>query len=97
MIRNLDNIFDKELLQVAVPEHITSNLNDKFPLRSYQIEAFKRFDYFYHHFRRPNEPNQLLFHMATGSGKTLIMAGLILDLYHKGYRNFLFLYIVLLF
>lgn len=28
--------------------------------------------------------------MATGSGKTLIMAGLILYLYKKGYRNFLF-------
>jgi len=28
--------------------------------------------------------------MATGSGKTLIMAGLILDLYKKGYSNFLF-------
>ena len=29
--------------------------------------------------------------MATGSGKTIIMAGLILYLYEKGYRNFLFL------
>ena len=28
--------------------------------------------------------------MATGSGKTLIMAGIILYLYDKGYRNFLF-------
>lgn len=28
--------------------------------------------------------------MATGSGKTLIRAGLILYLYEKGYRNFLF-------
>ncbi len=28
--------------------------------------------------------------MATGSGKTLIMAGLILYLYQQGYRNFLF-------
>src|SRR6185437_7447611 len=28
--------------------------------------------------------------MATGSGKTLMMAGLILYLYEKGYRNFLF-------
>ena len=28
--------------------------------------------------------------MATGSGKTLIMAGLIIYLYKKGYRNFLF-------
>ena len=28
--------------------------------------------------------------MATGSDKTLMMAGLILYLYEKGYRNFLF-------
>ena len=35
-------------------------------------------------------PLHLLFNMATGSGKTLIMAGLILYLYEKDYRNFLF-------
>jgi type III restriction enzyme len=35
-------------------------------------------------------PAQILFHMATGSGKTLIMAGLVLHLYTLGYRNFLF-------
>jgi hypothetical protein len=28
--------------------------------------------------------------MATGSGKTVMMAGLILYLYEQGYRNFLF-------
>ena len=33
---------------------------------------------------------QLLFHMAPGSGKTLIMAGAILYLYEQGYRNFIF-------
>jgi len=32
----------------------------------------------------------LLFHMATGSGKTLVMAGAMLYLYEQGYRNFLF-------
>ena len=32
----------------------------------------------------------LLFHMATGSGKTLIMAGAMLYLYEQGYRNYLF-------
>ncbi len=42
-------------------------------------------------FREKNVPcGHLLFNMATGSGKTLIMAGLILYLYEKGYRNFLF-------
>ena len=33
---------------------------------------------------------QLLFHMATGSGKTLIMAAAMLYLYQQGYRNFIF-------
>jgi len=28
--------------------------------------------------------------MATGSGKTVLMPALILDLYRRGYRNFLF-------
>jgi type III restriction enzyme len=32
----------------------------------------------------------LLYNMATGSGKTLIMAGLMLYLYEQGHRNFLF-------
>ncbi|MEA3341553.1 MAG: DEAD/DEAH box helicase family protein, partial [Chloroflexota bacterium] len=31
-----------------------------------------------------------LFHMATGSGKTLIMAAAMLYLYRQGYRNFIF-------
>ena len=39
---------------------------------------------------RCQKPTQVLFHMATGSGKTLIMAGLMLYLYKQGYRNFLF-------
>lgn len=32
----------------------------------------------------------MLFQMATGSGKTLVMAALMLYLYHKGFRKFLF-------
>ncbi|WP_224055850.1 DEAD/DEAH box helicase family protein [Vibrio penaeicida] len=32
----------------------------------------------------------MLYHMATGSGKTLIMAGEMLTLYKRGYRNFIF-------
>lgn len=75
-----------------IPVHITSNLNPKFPLRNYQKDAFRYF-LTYLHEDFPNKPKgnkQVLFHMATGSGKTLVMAGLIIDLYSKGYRNFLF-------
>ncbi|GAA9740895.1 DEAD/DEAH box helicase family protein [Helicobacter pylori] len=32
-----------------------------------------------------------MFEMATGSGKTLVMAGLILECYKQGYQNFIFL------
>ena len=74
----------------GVKEHIYQNLNENLPLRPYQIRAFERFFYYTRLYTdRPN-PTQLLFHMATGSGKTLIMAGLILDLYKLGYRNFIF-------
>lgn len=72
-----------------VPQYISDNLNPTFELRPYQITAFENF---ITHFESPkcSHPTQVLFHMATGSGKTLIMAGLMLYLYKQGYRNFLF-------
>lgn len=72
-----------------MPTYISDNINPAFELRPYQITAFENF---ITHFESPKcpHPTQVLFHMATGSGKTLIMAGLMLYLYRKGYRNFLF-------
>ena len=74
-----------------MPSSITQNLNPAFGLRDYQKEAFASFiHYFNNDLPGKEKPAHLLFNMATGSGKTLIMAGLILYLYEKGYRNFLF-------
>ncbi|URA09247.1 DEAD/DEAH box helicase family protein [Thermospira aquatica] len=73
-----------------VEEDVYQNLNPKFQLREYQKEAFGRFDFYFTEYRGRKFPTQLLFHMATGSGKTLIMAGAILYLYKQGYRNFIF-------
>jgi type III restriction enzyme len=75
-----------------VPDLINQNLRGDFSQRAYQQEAFGRFVFYWndYHDRPKGVPTQLLFHMATGSGKTLIMAGLILYLYEQGYRNFLF-------
>lgn len=91
----LHNIFDnpfarKTLAKVDIPNYITDNL--KFKIRPYQIEAFKRYIYvdMEDFEEKPQKPIHLLYNMATGSGKTLIMAGLMLYLYEKGYRNFLF-------
>lgn len=72
--------------------YIEDNLNPKFPIRAYQIKSFSRFDYFLNNSfeGKAKTPYYLLYNMATGSGKTLVMAGLMLYLYEKGYRNFLF-------
>ncbi|MGV3761447.1 DEAD/DEAH box helicase family protein [Parapedobacter sp.] len=75
-----------------VPEYVYDNLRDGFRPRPYQQEAWGRFHFFWNDYHRKPEgvPTQLLYHMATGSGKTLVMAGLIIYLYGLGYRNFLF-------
>ena len=82
----------KALAQVILPSSISDNLKSGFGERPYQIEAFKRYLYTEtEQFEgKPRKPYHFLYNMATGSGKTLIMAGLMLHLYQKGYRNFLF-------
>ena len=84
--------FGKQTIEkIELPQYITQNLNPKFQIRDYQLKAFQRFIcYQENSFDFKNIPIHLLFNMATGSGKTLIMAGLILYLHQKGYRNFLF-------
>lgn len=84
-LQNAMEQFNDEL-----PSYITNNLNPNFEIRDYQKEAFNRFDFYLNTYKKRVRPTQLLFQMATGSGKTLIMAGCILQLYKQGYRNFIF-------
>ncbi|MGN8516248.1 DEAD/DEAH box helicase family protein [Helicobacter pylori] len=73
---------DKE---IELPTHITSNLKKE--LRDYQKQAIDNYLE-----KRQSNPTQkhFMFEMATGSGKTLVMAGLILECYKQGYQNFIF-------
>lgn len=75
-----------------LPNCIKNNLKPQFELRPYQTEAFCRMIYFLKNDFDSKQPRpyHLLFNMATGSGKTMIMAGAMLYLYEQGYRNFLF-------
>lgn len=75
-----------------LPNCIKNNLKPQYELRPYQTEAFCRMIYFLKNDFDGKQPRpyHLLFNMATGSGKTMIMAGAILYLYEQGYRNFLF-------
>lgn len=88
--QDYDTLSKMGMLSKDIPEFIIGNLNPAFELREYQKEAIARFIHYLD--QNPNriKPTQLLFHMATGSGKTLLMAANILYLYTKGYRNFLF-------
>ena len=87
----LEIAFNFGIPKPEMPDSITQNLNPEFELRPYQEDAFASFiHYFNNDLPGKENPLHLLFNMATGSGKTLIMAGLILYLYEKGYRNFLF-------
>ncbi|GAA8870262.1 DEAD/DEAH box helicase family protein [Helicobacter pylori] len=71
--------------EIDLPTHITSNLKKE--LRDYQKKAI--YNYLE---KRQSHPTQkhFMFEMATGSGKTLVMAALILECCKQGYQNFIF-------
>ena len=73
-----------------IPASVLDNLNPKFELREYQISAIARFIEYFENEQEKQLPIQLLFNMATGSGKTLLMVAFMLYLYEKGYRHFIF-------
>ena len=81
----------RSIENTALPEYFATSLNPMLKLRPYQKECFQYFlNYWQNSFDLKEPKSHLLFHMATGSGKTLIMAGIMLYLYEQGYRNFLF-------
>lgn len=82
--------YDLEIIKKSVPDYISQNL--KYNFFEWQEEAFKNFLTYWEIREKENidAPMHLMFNMATGTGKTLLMASLILELYKKGYRKFLF-------
>lgn len=89
-MKHKDTLKLNEEYNYNVPMYIHNNLNNK--LRTYQEEAIRYFHYSQEIEMANDRTNQLLFHMATGAGKTMVMASLILYLYkEKNYQNFLFL------
>ena len=71
------------------PDYIKHNL--KHQLRDYQKQSLYNLNYTQKDANVASRFNQLLFHMATGSGKTDVMAADLLYFYHEfGYQNFLF-------
>lgn len=71
----------------ALPDDITGNL--RYPLFDWQGEALQYFLQYQESTIKQN-PTHLMFNMATGTGKTMLMGAMILYYYKQGYRKFLF-------
>lgn len=84
--------YKPELLEM--PEFMSKNLKyGFFEWQKSALENFLIFDRMSELDDFPdlkNKPTHLLFNMATGAGKTMMMAALILYYFEKGYRHFLF-------
>lgn len=91
LFETIDSIIKSGLVQVpTVPEYISDNLSKNIKLREYQKEALIHTFMYLDSELSKNKQTHILYHMATGSGKTVIMAMNILYFYKKGYRNFIF-------
>ncbi|MBM3189476.1 MAG: DEAD/DEAH box helicase, partial [Chloroflexi bacterium] len=86
----LNTVWELGYIPRTLPDEIPANLNPALLLRPYQEEALARLLYYLDGYPKRVRPSQVLFHMATGSGKTLVMAAAILYLYQQGYRDFVF-------
>lgn len=83
------DLFDKTNVFYEIPDYILNNL--KHHLRNYQKNALMDLDWTQKQKDVNQRYNHLLFHMATGSGKTDVMAAIILYMYREfQYHNFLF-------
>jgi type III restriction enzyme len=82
--------YDLDLAKSHIPKYILENLKHDF--FDWQKTAFENFLTFEAIKEAENSklPTHLMFNMATGTGKTLLMASSILHYYSRGYRHFIF-------
>ncbi len=95
--QNLQQLIESEIgrktiSKIEIPEYITSNLkHDFWYWQEKALQYFFAFDDPEYEFEKSaNEPTHLMFNMATGTGKTMLMATLILYYYKNGYKHFIF-------
>lgn len=85
----LDINFEDEFNKL---EEELSLLNPKFSSRKYQKESLGHFVYYMQDYKKKTTPIHLLFNLATGAGKTLLMAWLVGYLKEKfNYQHVIFL------
>ena len=89
LAEQLDINFEEEFNNL---EEELSLLNPKFSSRKYQKDSLGRFIYYMRDYKKKTKPIHLLFNLATGAGKTLLMAWLVGYLKEKfDYQHVIFL------
>src|SRR5690606_12220663 len=85
-----DKAFDLEISKQRIPNYIIDNL--RFPLFKWQEDAMQNFllAEAIKQVENSGTASHYMFNMATGTGKTLVLAATILYYYKQGYRNFIF-------
>ncbi len=79
----------RTISRIEIPDYITINLKHDFWI--WQKEALQYFIVFDEpEYGFSKQPTHLMFNMATGAGKTMLMAALILYYCKKNYKHFLF-------
>lgn len=84
----IKNVIEFGTPRPEIPEYISNNLRYQF--FDWQKEALQYFLLNEKRTKDKDEPTHLMFNMATGTGKTLVMASCILHYYKRGYRKFIF-------
>lgn len=88
-INNFDLFNNNEAYNFKIPDYIRENL--KHTLRDYQAKALFNLNWSQIDDQANHLYNHLMFNMATGSGKTDLMAAIMLYMYAEfGYQEFLF-------
>lgn len=90
LFETIESIIKSGFVKKEVPNYLVDNLSKSIILRDYQKEAIVHTLVYLESDLCKNKQTHILYHMATGSGKTVIMAMNILYYYKQGYRNFIF-------
>jgi len=84
--------YDLDIPRIKATDYHYITENIKYPLFDWQRASIEHFLTFQKikEAEQKTEATHLMFNMATGTGKTLVMASLLLYYYKQGYRNFIF-------
>lgn len=85
-----DKLREYRLPYSDIPDYVINNL--RYPLFKWQADALLNFldAQTIKQVENPGTASHYMFNMATGTGKTLVLASTILYYYKQGYRNFIF-------